>query len=258
MSKIPVALELYSVREELSKDLEGTLKAVKSYGYEAVEFAGYPHQYSAERIAKALKDNDLYCCSWHVPIEAFADDKIEETIKYHKAAGNKFLIVPWVPEKQLESYETIKKTGEMFNKISEKLAVHDMYTGYHNHNAEFKALPDSPLTAWSALRECTNDNFIMQMDTGNALSGDADVNKEILSAKGRCQIIHLKPYSLKTGYATLIGTDDIDYKTIMPFCKKEGKTMIYVIEYECKELYSELEGVKLCYEGLMNNYADLL
>ena len=258
MSKIPVALELYSVRESLTKDLEGTLKAVKNIGYEAVEFAGYPHQFEAARVVKALKDTGLYCCSWHLSLEALNDENIEKTIEYHKTVGNKFLIIPWMPEKYLESYAAIKKTGEMLNKISEKLAVHDMYTGYHNHNAEFKFLPDSPLTAWSALRECTNDNFVMQIDTGNALSGNADVNKEILSAKGRCQIVHLKPYSLKTGFATLIGTDDIDYKTIMPFCKEEGRTMIYVIEYECKELYSEIDGVDLCFKGLMDNYSNLL
>ena len=260
-NKIPVGLELYSVRKTLANDLEGTLAAVKSYGYEAVEFAGNP-QYEAKRTADALKANGLYCCSWHVPYDALlsSDEKLKETIEFHKAVGNNYLIIPWMPEDWMNTLDAIKKTGEKLDKLSEKLAAYGMYTGYHNHNAEFKPMEGSGLTIWSAIRENTNADFVMQLDTGNALSGDADVNGELLKAAGRSQIVHLKPYSRVNKYATMIGNDDddIDYKTILAFCKERGGTHIYVIEYESEELYSDMEGVKIAIAQLKAKFGELL
>lgn len=259
--KIPVALEMFSVRNTLAKDFIGTLEAVKSYGYEAVEFAGvYPHD--AKFIADALKSTDLYCCSWHVGYDLLlgSDEKLKETIEYHQTAGNNYLIVPWIPEDWINTLDAVKATGEKFNKLSETLKQYGMYTGYHNHNSEFKKLDGSDLTTWSALREYTNNDFVMQLDTGNALSGDADVNGELLKAAGRSQIVHLKPYSKKNGFATMIGNedDDIDYKTILTFCKEKGGTHMYVIEYESEELYTDMDGVKIAIERLKSLYGNLL
>jgi sugar phosphate isomerase/epimerase len=100
----------------------------------------------------------------------------------------------------------------------------------------------------------------MQLDTGNALNGGADVNAEILASAGRTQIIHLKPYSLANGYETIIGDlgDSIDYNTILPFCKEKGGTLVYVIEYECETLFTDLEGVRICIKNLKEKYGNLL
>lgn len=260
MSRIPISLELYSVRKSLAADLEGTLQKVKAMGYDGVEFAG-SLCYPAHRVKKAVEDAGLVITGWHISENVLKGDNFYATVAYHQAVGNKSVIIPSIPAEDYASYEAIKATAERMNTYVEKLAAEGMRTGYHNHNQEFKPLPDAPdKTAWTAIRELTDPRFVMQIDTGNALSGNADVNKEVLAAAGRSQIAHLKPYSLEKGYATLIGadTDDIDYKTILPFLLKEGKTEILVIEYECEELYSDLEGVKLCYEGLVGKYSDLL
>lgn len=260
-NKIIIGVELFSVRKTLAVDLEGTLDKIKSFGYEAVEFAGEP-QYEAKRTFEALKASDLICSSWHVPFDSLlgTEDKLKETIEFHAAVGNKYLVMPWIPEEMMNSLEAVKATGEKIDKLSETLAPHGMYTGYHNHGSEFKPLKDADITIWSALRENTNDNFVMQLDTGNALSGDADVNGELLKGVGRSQIIHLKPYSKKNGFATMIGNDDddIDYPTVLKFCKEKGGTHTYVIEYESEELYSDMDGVKLCIERLKDLYGDLL
>ena len=100
----------------------------------------------------------------------------------------------------------------------------------------------------------------MQFDTGNALCGKGDVNKEVCSSSGRLQIVHLKPYSIECGYTTFIGArnDDIDYKTILPFMLGEGKTHTIVIEYSCKDLFPDMEGVKINFDGLIDHYGELL
>ncbi len=256
-----ISLELYSVRKSLSADLEGTLKKVKSYGYEAVEFAG-TLEFSAERYASALKEAGLWCSGWHFSYQALlgTDEEFENTVRFHQAVGNKYIIISWMPEEMLHSYDAICETAEKLNAVSAKLASYGMFAGYHNHSAEFKILPENGKTIWSTLREKTVSNFIMQIDTGNAMSGGADVNAEILASENRTQIIHLKPYSKKNGFETIIGDlgDDIDYETILTFCKEKGGVQVYVIEYECETLFSDFEGVRICIENLKSKYGNLL
>lgn len=258
---VTISLELYSVRKSLSADLEGTLKKVKSYGYEAVEFAGTP-EFPAQRYASALKEAGLWCSGWHFSYQSLlgSDEEFEATVKFHKEAGNKNIIISWMPEDMLDSYDSVCRTAEKLNAVSVKLASRGMFTGYHNHSAEFKILPENGKTIWTTLREKTLPGFIMQIDTGNAMNGGADVNAEIFSSEGRTQIIHLKPYSRKNGFETIIGDlgDDIDYKAILPFCKEKGGAQVYVIEYECETLFSDLEGVRICIENLKSKYGDLL
>ncbi|NLE12407.1 MAG: sugar phosphate isomerase/epimerase [Clostridiales bacterium] len=260
-SKMPVALELYSVRNTLKDDLEGTLEKVKGFGYDCVEFPGSP-VFEAKRIAAAVKAAGLWVCSWHVGFDSLIcdDEKLKATIEYHLTAGNKYLIIPWLPNEWLADPEAIKRSGERLNELSEKLGAYGLYTGYHNHSAEFKPLGDEGKTAWTLLREATCDKFVMQIDTGNAFHGGANVNAELLAAPGRSDIIHLKPYSSKTGYATMIGNEDDmnDYPTILSFCRGEGKTHTVVIEYECVELYTEMEGARLCVKNLREKFGSYL
>ena len=79
MANIPIALELYSVRNELVEDTAGTLKAVAEMGYVGVEFAGHPNN-TAQELRTLLDDLGIVCCGWHTPIDLVQDDKLSETI----------------------------------------------------------------------------------------------------------------------------------------------------------------------------------
>lgn len=260
MSRIPISLQLYSVGGDFAADMEKTFLEVRTIGYKAVEFAGFCN-YPAQRVREALKNNDLWVSGAHVGIEELSEENFEKTVVFHKEVGNNVLVVPWIEPKNYETFEAIKKTAEMFNNLAEKAKKFDVTVGYHNHHEEFFDLPDAPgKTAWTALREETVPEFLMQFDTGNARFGNADVNKEILTAPGRLQIVHLKPFSDTHGYTTFLGArnDNIDYKTILPFMLNEGKTHTIVIEYSCKDLFPDMQGAKICFDGLVNNYNDLL
>ncbi len=261
-NKIPVGVELYSVRKSLAADLEGTLEGVRGYGYTAVEFAQDPFNSDAKRIAAALKASDLTCSSWHCPYNRLltSDDDLKKTVEFMLEVGCYYPVMPGIPHEWLASDETIRETGEKMNALTEKLKEYGIHTGYHNHTVEFTRLA-SGRTAWTALREATTPEFLMQLDTGNALKGGADVNAELAGAVGRSQIVHLKPFSLTRGYDTQIGEEDdaIDYKFILDFCKTKGNTKIYVIEYESTALYdSDMEGVRWALFNLNKKYGDLL
>ncbi|GAG48180.1 unnamed protein product, partial [marine sediment metagenome] len=99
MARIPIALQLYSVREDCQKDVAGTLKAVAEMGYEGVEFAGY-HGSSAEELRKILDDVGLKVVGSHLRLSVLQGDELAKTIEFNKALGNKRLVIAWHdPEK---------------------------------------------------------------------------------------------------------------------------------------------------------------
>src|SRR5437764_13855913 len=85
--KIPIGLELYSLRNECKTDLPGMLAAVAKIGYKGVEFAGY-HGWSAQELRKMLDDNGLIACGTHTPFETAKGDKLKETIALNKTIVN--------------------------------------------------------------------------------------------------------------------------------------------------------------------------
>src|SRR5436190_20198256 len=101
--KIPIGLELYTLREECKTDLPGMLVAVSKIGYKGVEFAGY-HGRTAKELRKMLDDNGLVACGTHTPYESVLADKLEGTIEFNEIIGNKFLIVPWMEAKTKQEW----------------------------------------------------------------------------------------------------------------------------------------------------------
>ncbi|MEI6579274.1 MAG: TIM barrel protein [Eubacteriales bacterium] len=246
------ALELYSVRNDLTNDFEGTLKAVKAIGYEGVEFAGdYVH--SAEKVAAVINEIGLQCCGWHTPWSYVQDDKLDDTILYNKTIGNRYVIVPGLPHKCTYTIRAWKATAQKFNILAEKLAAHDLILGYHNHSSEFRA--KGGIVPYDVFFENTNKEIVMQLDNGNAMSGGADVCALIKRYPGRAQTVHVKPYSLSTGFDTMIGEDDIPLPEFMKLCDEVGGTKWYIVEYESEKLHAPLTGVKLCFDALMEMQA---
>src|ERR1041385_5874576 len=91
--KIPIGLELYTLRDQCKTDLPGMLAAVAKIGYKGVEFAGY-HGRTAKELRKMLDGNGIVACGTHTPYESVLEDKLKHTIEFNHIIGNKFLIVP--------------------------------------------------------------------------------------------------------------------------------------------------------------------
>lgn len=252
MGKIPIGLELYSVRHELAEDVRGTLKAVADMGYDGVEFAG-PPQHTAEELRALVDEFGLVCCGWHTPFNLVQDDKLEETIEFNKVLGNKYVIVPGIPANLRSSHADWLKMAEFFNELADKLAPHDMMTGYHNHHVEFEPMDGKP--PWDTFFGNTKKEVIMQFDLGNALRGGADLVAVMEQYPGRAVTIHLKPYSKEAGkenpslgFRPLIGEDDVPWDDIFRMCEAGG-TKWYIVEYE-SDAYPPLESVERCLKSL--------
>jgi len=253
MARIPIALELFSVRHELDKDLRGTLKAVAAMGYEGVEFAGVP-KHTAEELKAALDETGLVCCGWHTQFAAVQDDKLEETIAFNKVLGNPNMIVPGIPENLRRTRGDWLQLAEFFNRLAGKLAPHGMATGYHNHTVEFAPLEGE--NPWDTFFGNTRKEVIMQIDMGNAAYGGGDPVACLEKYPGRAVTVHLKPFSRqaaqaegKRGFRAAIGEDDLPWSEIFRLCETTGETRWYIVEYE-SDAYPPLEAVERCLKGL--------
>ena len=257
MREIPIGLELYSVRNSLAKDMPGTLHKIKEYGYETVEYF-MPLDYNCSCEMKRVLDNEnLPFSSWHLGIDNLYEDKNDETIEIANNVVCKNIIIPAIGHEYYESFDKLIEILGKMNLMSKKLNDNGIRLGYHNHAEEFKTFKDGK-TIWTLMCENTDENIIMQYDTGNALSGNADISKELLTLKGRAGIAHIKPYSLKDKFEVLIGDDDVDYNQIFNFLKGDGGCFSYIVEYEGISKYDEMEAVKLCLDNLVTKYGSVL
>ena len=252
MARIPIGLELYSVRHDLAADVSGTLKAVADMGYDGVEFAGAP-QHSAEELRALLDKFGLVCCGWHTPFNLVQDDTLEDTIAFNKILGNKYVIIPGIPGNLVSTLADWRKMADFFNQLADKLAPHGMMTGYHNHHTEFKPMDGG--TPWDTFFGNTNKGVIMQFDLGNALYGGADLVAIMEKYPGRSETIHLKPYSKEAGkddprqgFQPLIGEDSVPWDDIFRLCEAGG-TKWYIVEYE-SDAYPPMVSVEKCLKSL--------
>lgn len=253
MAKIPVALQLYSVREDCARDLAGVLKAVAEMGYEGVEFAGY-HGYGAEELRAMLDDVGLKVAGTHIGLDTLLGDELKKTVEFNRTIGNRFLIVPGLAENRRNSRAAWRDTAWIFNEIAGKLGAEDMRTGYHNHNIEFTPMEGG--LPWDTFFGNTRAEVVMQLDTGNALHGGADPVPFLERYPGRAGTVHLKPYSREAGrenpehaFRPIIGEDEIRWDDLFRLCETSGGTEWYIVEYE-SDAYPPLEAVKRCLDAV--------
>lgn len=228
MAKIPIALQLYSVREDCAQDFPTTVGAVARMGYEGVEFAGY-YGRTAPELRKMLDDLGLKCCGTHIGLETLMGDALKETIEFNQILGNKFLIVPGLAEQYRNSRQAWTDTARIFNELVEKVKGSGMYVGYHNHMIEFQPM-DGELP-WDSFFGNTVKDVVMQFDTGNALHGGATSAPFIQKYPGRALTVHLKEFS-STNDVAVIGEGDVNWKEVFTACETVGGTQWYIVEQE--------------------------
>ncbi len=242
--KIPIGLQLYSVRKACAKDPAGVIAAVAEMGYEGVEFAGY-YDRSAEDLRKILDKNGLKCCGTHIRLDTLQGDALKDTVEFNKTLGNEFLIVSWMPHSYLESVQTLKDTAKVYNELAEKVKEFGMRVGYHAHGGDFKKVEGE--FAWDIFFENTSDTVVMQLDIGNCIEGGGDPIATLKRFPGRSATIHLKEYGGPP--EAVVGEGDVNWKEVFEICETTGGTEWYIVEHE-RGAGDPVENVKRCLDNM--------
>ncbi|MDX1934662.1 MAG: sugar phosphate isomerase/epimerase [Capsulimonadales bacterium] len=249
MSRIPIAVQLYSVRHDAEKDLAGVLARIKEMGYEGVEFAGY-YGHDAAALKKMLDDNGLRCAGAHVGLDTLLGDRLAESVEFHRTIGNPYLIVPGLAENRRSSTDVWRETATLFNEIAEKLRPEGMRTGYHNHSIEFKPFVEGGELPWDTFFGNTSTDVIMQFDTGNALHGGGEALPFLKKYPGRAVTVHLKDYDVANDrFDPPVGEGSVPFSDIFAECESSGGTEWYIVEYEA-DAYPAMEGIERCLKNL--------
>lgn len=247
MTRIPIALQLYSVRDDAAENLPKTLEAVATMGYEGVEFAGF-YDRSSQEIKDLLDEFGLRVAGSHTALHLLQGDELQRTIEFNQVIGNRYLIVPSLPKSMWSSRQACLKTAETLNEIAESLRPYGMYTGFHNHKDEVQPFTDEEGTPFTTLFDSTGDDVVVQLDVGHALRGGADPVALIRRYPGRAKTVHVKEYDPEDE-TTVVGEGVVPWPDVFQACESSGGTEWYIVEHE---RYSNppLECVRQCLHNL--------
>jgi sugar phosphate isomerase/epimerase len=248
---IPVGLELYSVREGLKADPEGTVRAVAQMGYQAVEFYSPYFEWTetqAKQMRKLLDDLGIRCYSTHNNAEYFGADKINHARDLNLILGCKYVVLAWIDPKTSDPKTGLdgwKAVADKLNSAAETLEPSGLKPGYHNHQAEWA--PMNGQRPMDILAKNTKPSIMLQLDVGTCLEAGADPVAWIRANPGRIRSIHCKEWSRDPakGYKVLFGEGVADWKGIFQAAESVGGVEYYLVEQEGSQ-FSELETARKC------------
>ena len=253
-----LSVQLWSVKDALTADFEGTLKQLKAYGFQGVEFAGIFGKYAddAKGLKAFLDKTGLKTAAAHVPFDKLSPENFDKTVAFYKAIGCNYLIIPM--DKRAFTPEGAKIVAAELEVIEKKLAPHGMHTGYHNHKPEM--LGEAGKTPWDVIGTNTSAGVVMQQDVGwTEVAGKNPV--DIVKAfPGRTIVTHYKAAAPEAGNTEnpIIGKDTTDWKALIEANRTIGGTLWLTVEQEVyPEGMTPMQSVEASLKGLQKELAAL-
>jgi len=242
--RIPIGLELYSVRDALQKDPEATVRAVADMGYECVEFYGPYYDWTepqAKQIRKLLDDLGIRCNSTHNDEEYFSAEKIQHARNLNLILGSKYLVM--ASADLGNGPDRWRALADSLNAAAEQLDASGLKVGYHNHEPEFTA--SSGTRPIEVLAKNTKSSVMLQLDVGTCIEAGSDPVAWVNANPGRIQCMHCKDWSPELGYKAIFGQGIGKWNAIFDAAEKIGGIEYYLIEQE-GSAYTPLETAEKC------------
>ncbi len=247
---LPLGLQLYSVRNLLPEDYEGTLKQLASLGYQEVEAAGFFNRTAIE-VKKAMNQANLRCVSAHYALKDLLP-KLDETIQYGKDLGLEYIVCssPWFKDparvkdpgsraaRESMTLDDWKWNAEQFNRIGEQINVADMNFAYHNHTPEFRS--ENGVMFYDELLRLTDPAKVaMELDCGWAAVAGQKPGTLLTRYRDRIKMLHVKDFKLTPATtpanappSTELGHGTIDYRPIFAAARKADIKHLFVEQEE--------------------------
>ena len=215
--KLPIAIQLYSVRDDMEKDFEGTVKKIKELGYEGVEFAGLFGKTGVE-VKELCDDLGLVPVSAHVPYYDMLENPAE-VLKDYKDLGCKYVVVPYLTEECRPGTDGWDDTVKGIRKIGEAAKEMGIQLLYHNHDFEFLKI-DGKYALDILYDTVPADLLQTEIDTCWVNVGGEAPAAYVEKYTGRAPIVHLKDFSGSKGNGPLyklIGIEEEAQETTSTF-----------------------------------------
>jgi sugar phosphate isomerase/epimerase len=251
-----IGLQLYTVRDLMKQDFDGTLSKVAAAGYKEVEIAGY-FDHSPKDVRAAVDRHGLTAPSAHIDYKSLSDDKFPAVIEAAKVVGHEYLVNPWIDEEIRKQPDAWKHAAETFNHAGEACKKAGIQFAYHNHWFEFLPVKGFDLPA----HECDPNLVKMELDLCWITVGGQDPLKYFDRYPGRFPLVHVKDVKkvppVTAGGAqdfgssmkdmTEVGSGIIDWKKIFAQSDKAG-IKHYFVEHDNPK--KPLESIKSSYDYL--------
>lgn len=237
------AVQLYSVRDHMKRgeDFLEVIKKVKEIGFDGVEFAGY-FGHSAEELKAHCDSLGLEVVGTHIGIENYLPEKLDETLRFHKALGCKYIGVGGAAH---STYEESENTGKILGEAGKEARKLGMDTYYHNHTEEFTPLKDG-LTA----EDIIGSHCKLELDTYWSFCAGVDNYDYLTKNKDKIVLIHIKDGVARKPKA--LGEGECDLKKVVDGVNAIG--LDWVILENDEPTPTGLEDIKRSYAWLKSNF----
>lgn len=247
--KIPIGIQMYSVRDDEKRDLFGTLKGLREMGYECVEFWAPYFDWTTERakeVRKQLDDLGLRCYSNHTDVKHCTAEHLPHAIELNHILGSRYVIMAHAgPQPNLDGW---RRTAETLGMAHEKLKPAGLGCGYHNWDVDFR--PVEGTRPIDILTGNTPKDVAFQLDVATCLAAGADPLAYIKANAGRIKTYHLKDWSPdgEKRYRVLLGEGIGPWKRLLEVAESVGGVEHYLIEQEGSR-FSQMETARRCLEN---------
>lgn len=242
MKQLPIAIQLFSVREEAAADFQGTMKKIKEFGYDGVELAGL-YGLSAEEIKNCLNENDLVPISAHVSIDELISD-LDASLDTYKTIGCGYIAIPSLSEEQRYGGKLYHDILKAIPKIAEACKEKEMVLLYHNHDFEFAKTEQGNYALDELFSEFPTEQLQTEIDTCWVKVAGIDPVAYIEKYKGRCPLVHVKDFTNDNPVElSVLGKGKQDIKGIEAAAQQNGAKWL-IIEQDDHPTGSPLENMK--------------
>jgi sugar phosphate isomerase/epimerase len=240
MNKVRVGLQIHSLREDFAENPADTLARIADMGYEGVEFTLGSVKRDPGHVRELLAENGLACFGCLTGWQDVQEDAIAQTIACNRALGSPFIVIGSVPTKLVSTPEEVDDVLARMALAQRTIQAEGFATGYHNHDSDFFHVVGGK-TFFEQVFDRTSEDFVMLLDTGNALAAGFESIPLLEKYPHRSPFLHIKGYSEEKGYQAYIGEDDFDWPAVIRCAIAVGGARTFSVEFGARGDYDPRE-----------------
>lgn len=218
-------LQLFTVRDLLADDRDGTLRRIADVGYRTVELAGLAGA-TAHDMRASLQRNKLAVPSMHASYDSL-DGNLDAVLEEARTLGLEVVVCPSIDAEKRVTADDWKRICDSFGRIARTLSSHGLSLAYHNHDFEFVPLADGSIPFDLMIRETDPRELKLEIDVYWVAKAGRDPLQLLKDNRGRVLLVHLKDLA-PDGATVELGRGVLDFEKIIRTALAAGAKHLFV------------------------------